>query len=48
MFNFEEELEKFVPSKEIDKAEESVIDSMNPDITDILESLLKENKLNEQ
>ena len=44
MFNFEEEIEKFTPSKEIEKAEENVLDQINPDINDILESLIKERR----
>ncbi len=47
MFNFDEEIAKFTPSKEIEKAEENVLDSINPDISDILDSLLKERKLHE-
>lgn len=44
MFNFEEEVAKFTPSREIDKLEESLLDSKEPDITDLLDSLIKERR----
>lgn len=47
MLNFDEEVEKFSPSLEVDQATEAVYDNMNPDITDILDEILgnaKENR----
>lgn len=44
MLNFNEEIEKFTPSKEIDKAEENMLDGMNPDIAEILDSLINEQR----
>ena len=44
MSNFEEEVRKFSPSKELDLQDESVLDRKEPDITDILDTLLKEKR----
>lgn len=41
MINFEEELEKFQPSLEIDEAEEAIFGNDLTDLNDILESLLR-------
>ncbi len=40
MLNFEEEVAKFSPSTEIDRATENLYDSISPDVADILEELL--------
>lgn len=44
MLNFEEEVAKFSPSLEVDRAAEAVYDNMTPDIADILEELLTDKK----
>ena len=44
MFDFEEEVKKFSPSKELDLQDEAVLDRKEPDITDILDTLLKERR----
>lgn len=44
MIDFEEELKKFQPSKEVDETEDYLISRNITDMTDILEELLKENK----
>ncbi|MGN0166269.1 MAG: hypothetical protein ACI39R_08820 [Lachnospiraceae bacterium] len=44
MLNFEEEVAKFTPSLEIERATEAVYDTMGPDITDILDELLSDKK----
>ena len=46
MLDFDEEIQKFSPSREIDKNEESVMANANPDINDIIDSLLRERKQN--
>ncbi|MBQ2048077.1 MAG: hypothetical protein II487_03740 [Schwartzia sp.] len=46
MLDFDEEIQKFSPSKEIDKNEEAVMANANPDISEIIDSLLRERKLN--
>lgn len=40
MLNFEEELEKFQPSLEIDQAEEAVMKNDLSDISDLLEQTI--------
>lgn len=40
MLNFEEELEKFQPSLEIDQAEEAVMKNDLSDISDLLEQAI--------
>lgn len=40
MLNFEEELEKFQPSLEIDQAEEAVMNNDLSDVSDLLEQAL--------
>lgn len=40
MLNFEEELEKFQPSLEIDQAEEAVMNNDLSDVSDLLEQVL--------
>jgi hypothetical protein len=42
MINFEEELEKFQPSLEIEQAEDVIYNNDMTDISDILKELLKE------
>lgn len=44
MINFDEEIEKFQPSLEIDQAEDVIINNDLTDISDILKELLKANK----
>lgn len=46
MINFDEEIEKFQPSLEIEQAEDVINNNDLTDITDILKELLKENKDN--
>lgn len=47
MINFDEEIEKFQPSLEIEQAEDVIIHNDLTDITDILKDLLKGNKENQ-
>ncbi|MDD4112271.1 MAG: hypothetical protein GX129_09590 [Clostridiales bacterium] len=42
MINFEEEIEKFQPSLEIEQAEDVIYNNDMTDISDILKELLKE------
>ncbi|NLP34135.1 MAG: hypothetical protein GX359_02950 [Clostridiales bacterium] len=42
MINFDEEIEKFQPSLEIEQAEDVINNNDLTDITDILKDLLKE------
>lgn len=44
MLNFEEELEKFQPSLDIEEVEDVIISNDLTDLTDIIKDLLKENK----
>lgn len=46
MINFDEEIEKFQPSLEIEQAEDVINNSDLIDVTDIIKELLKENKIN--
>jgi hypothetical protein len=46
MINFDEELEKFKPSLEIEQAEDIINNNDLTDMTDILKELLKEKKKN--
>jgi hypothetical protein len=46
MINFDEEIEKFQPSLEIEQAEDVINNNDLTDITDILKELLKGNKEN--
>jgi hypothetical protein len=46
MINFDEEIEKFQPSLEIEQAEDVIQNNDLTDITDILKELLKGNKEN--
>ena len=46
MINYDEEIEKFQPSMEIEQAEEVINNNDLTDITDILKDLLKGNKDN--
>ncbi|HHU71961.1 MAG TPA: hypothetical protein GXZ21_08015 [Clostridiales bacterium] len=43
MINFDEEIEKFQPSLEIDQAEDVINNNDLTDISDILKDLLKDN-----
>lgn len=42
MINFEEELEKFQPSMEVDQVEEAIYSNKFEDVTDVVKELLKE------
>ena len=42
MINFEEELEKFQPSMDIEQVEDAVFNNKYEDVTDIVKDLLKE------
>lgn len=44
MINFDEEIEKFQPSLDIDQAEDVIANNDLTDISDILKELLKGNK----
>lgn len=44
MINFEEELEKFKPSLEVDQAEEAIYNNDLTDVTDFLREMVKEVK----
>lgn len=44
MINFDEELKKFQPSLEVDQAEEAIFNNDLTDISDVIESILKEKK----
>jgi hypothetical protein len=46
MINFDEEIEKFQPSPEIEQAEDVIYKNDMTDISDILRDLLKGNKEN--
>ena len=43
MLNFEEEIEKFQPSLEVEEAEDVIIGNDLTDLTDIIKDLVKEN-----
>lgn len=47
MINFDEEIEKFQPSLEIEQAEDVIYNNDLTDISDILKELLKGNKDNQ-
>ena len=44
MINFDEEIEKFQPSPEVEQAEEVISNNDLTDVTDILKEVLKGNK----
>lgn len=44
MINFDEEIEKFQPSLEIEQAEDVINNNDLTDVTDILKEVLKNNK----
>lgn len=46
MINFDEEIEKFQPSLEVEQAEDVIYNNDLTDISDILKELLKGNKEN--
>lgn len=46
MINFDDEIQKFQPSLDIDQAEDAIINNDLTDISDILKELLKGNKEN--
>lgn len=48
MIKFEEEIEKFQPSLEIEQAEDAIYRNNLMDVTDIIKEILKEKKLDEE
>ncbi len=44
MINFDEELEKFQPSLEVEQAEDVITNNDFTDVTDIIKEVLKGNK----
>lgn len=44
MINFDEEVAKFQPSLEVDQAEEAIFNNDLTDISDMIESILKEKR----
>ena len=42
MINFDEELEKFQPSMDVDRVEDAVLHTKYEDVTDIVKDLMKE------
>jgi len=42
MINFEEEIQKFVPSPEVDEAEDVINGKELTDVTDIIQSIMKQ------
>lgn len=46
MINFDEEIEKFQPSLEIEEAEDVITNNDLIDVTDIIKELLKDNRIN--
>ena len=46
MINFDEEIEKFQPSLEIEQAEDVITNNDLNDATDIIKDLLKEKRIN--
>lgn len=48
MIKFEEEIEKFQPSLEIEQAEDAIYRNNLMDVTDIIKEVLKEKKLDEE
>ena len=44
MINFEEELEKFKPSLEIDEAEDAIVNNDLTDVSAIIETILQSGK----
>lgn len=46
MINFEEEIEKFEPSLDIDQAEDAIYHNDMTDVTDIIKEILKDRRAN--
>ncbi|WP_310605174.1 hypothetical protein [Anaerosporobacter sp.] len=44
MINFEDELEKFQPSLEVEQAEEAICSNDLTDVTDIIKDMMREMK----
>ncbi|WP_167955007.1 hypothetical protein [Anaerosporobacter faecicola] len=44
MINFEEELEKFQPSLEVEQAEDAIYNNDLTDVTDIIKDMMREIK----
>ena len=44
MINFDEEVAKFQPSLEVDQAEEAIFNNDLTDISDLIETIIKEKK----
>lgn len=47
MINFDEEINKFQPSLDVDQAEEAIYNNDLTDLSDIMKELLKKNKKEE-
>ncbi len=46
MINFEEEIQKFQPSLDVDQAEDAIYQNDLTDVTDIIQDIMKEIKTN--
>ncbi len=46
MINFEEEIQKFQPSLDVDQAEEAIYQNDLTDVSDIIQDILKDMKIN--
>ncbi len=46
MINFEEEIQKFQPSLDVDQAEEAIYQNDLTDVNDIIQDILKDMKIN--
>ncbi len=46
MINFEEEIQKFQPSLDVDQAEDAIYQNDLTDVTDIIQDIIKEIKTN--
>ena len=47
MLNFDEEINKFKPSLEVDETEDAIYNSNIKDVTDVVQELLEEMKENQ-
>ena len=46
MINFEEEIQKFQPSLDVDQTEDAIYQNDLTDVTDIIQDIMKEMKTN--
>lgn len=46
MINFEEEIQKFQPSLDVDQAEEAIYQNDLTDVSDIIQDIMKDLKIN--